>query len=488
MQNALKELALWLIAGALLWPAWRARRWLHVGEDFALARGRLPALFAGLGQACACVPPWFLLALAWHAYVWGAASVWLLLASVSGLVCNWWLVAPRLRKLAGGQGFCTAAQWLAMEAGDRLRNVTLRTAGFMVLTLLTLATAVALQWAMQLWSQLSGISPVTALVLLTLYLCILVALSGLWSASYADVLQAGVLMGGSVALALATLVAVRGAAGPPIGTQAVQWFAGYSGVLALAFVVGVFFAVLGGVAQPAALADYLASKPGYIAARARRIALAWALVVLVAAYMLGMWARTALDSGSEQGGALLTSLWRTVLPDVPQELGITLLIVVLVTSVARSWVAAAAHVATDPLLMTMRAGRIRLSLAGCRMALLAVALAAALLVFYFPARDFSAAQDRLWYCWQSLGAAFAPLLLVRLSGKKVRPGSALGAMWSGFLLSAVLHQMPDTPGDLLERCLPFVAAMGVALSGGERRRNPDRADRGDKTVHDHLPI
>jgi hypothetical protein len=48
--------------------------------------------------------------------------------------------------------------------------------------------------------------------------------------------------------------------------------------------------------------------------------------------------------------------------------------------------------------------------------------------------------------------------------------------------------MPDTPGDLLERTLPIVAAMGIALSGGERRRNPDRADRGDKTVHDHLPI
>jgi hypothetical protein len=48
--------------------------------------------------------------------------------------------------------------------------------------------------------------------------------------------------------------------------------------------------------------------------------------------------------------------------------------------------------------------------------------------------------------------------------------------------------MPDTPGDLLERCLPFIAAMGIALSGGEQRRNPNRADRGDKTVHDHLPI
>jgi hypothetical protein len=48
--------------------------------------------------------------------------------------------------------------------------------------------------------------------------------------------------------------------------------------------------------------------------------------------------------------------------------------------------------------------------------------------------------------------------------------------------------MPDTPGDLLERSLPFIVAMGIALSGGDQRRNPNRADRGDKTVHDHLSI
>jgi len=70
----------------------------------------------------------------------------------------------------------------------------------------------------------------------------------------------------------------------------------------------------------------------------------------------------------------------------------------------------------------------------------------------------------------------------------VRPGSSLGAMWSGFVLTVLFHLMPDTPGDLLERTLPFISGVGIALSGGEQRRNPNRADRGDKTVHDHLSI
>src|SRR4030095_15468983 len=68
------------------------------------------------------------------------------------------------------------------------------------------------------------------------------------------------------------------------------------------------------------------------------------------------------------------------------------------------------------------------------------------------------------------GVFLGPVLLVRLSGKRIRPGSTLGAMWAGFMLSLVFHLLPDSPGDFLERVLPFIAALGIALTGGERRQ------------------
>ena len=52
-----------------------------------------------------------------------------------------------------------------------------------------------------------------------------------------------------------------------------------------------------------------------------------------------------------------------------------------------------------------------------------------------------------------------------------------------------LHQpMKLLRRDFLERVLPFIASLGIALTGGERRRNPDRADRSQETVHDRVPI
>jgi sodium/proline symporter len=94
-------------------------------------------------------------------------------------------------------------------------------------------------------------------------------------------------------------------------------------------------------------------------------------------------------------------------------------------------------------------------------------------------------QDSL-FAWSAMGAAFGPLLLVRLTGKRIRPGSMLGAMWSGFLLTGVFHVLPDAPGDILERAVPFLAALGVALTGGDWRHVADATP--SPTVHDRLPI
>ena len=125
-----------------------------------------------------------------------------------------------------------------------------------------------------------------------------------------------------------------------------------------------------------------------------------------------------------------------------------------------------------------------LSLAWNRAAMVFAAVCVVLSTLFAPATVFEHAM----FGYAAIGASFGPLLLVRLSGKRVRPGATLGALWSGFLLSLLFHLLPDSPGDFLERVLPFVTSLGIALTGGERRRNPDRADRSQETVHDRIPI
>jgi sodium/proline symporter len=126
----------------------------------------------------------------------------------------------------------------------------------------------------------------------------------------------------------------------------------------------------------------------------------------------------------------------------------------------------------------------RPSLALAHVALLLCAALTLLLALY--AED--AYLERSMLALGLMGSTLGPLLLVRLGGKRVRPGSTLGALWAGALLTLVFHLLPDAPGDFLERVVPFVAALGIALTGGERRRNLDRADRNQPTMHDRVPI
>jgi sodium/proline symporter len=481
MPNSPVIVSLLVALSALAYAAWRMRARIHIGEDFALARRRLPALLAGVGMAVNCLPLWFLLALSAYAQATGIAALWLALASLVGLLVNGWFVAPRLRAQAASS--MTLSQWFAATAGERMQGATLHTAAIIVVFTLTLTAATLLQWSAAALAATTGASFATTAILLALSLLTLTWLGGLWSASIIDVAQAAMVLLLLLTLAILAIVASGGigafAAGmteraPPRGV----WFGGYDGILAIALVVGVSFAAFGSVAQPHATTRYLACKDDQSWRRARWIALAWGALTLTCALFLGWGARVVFNDavGVQQ---LTERMLAATTPDVVAAYFTSCLIFALIAACASPWIAAATHIATD-LSRSQRAP----SLAWFHAALVVVFVAVTCAALYLPAGG----EDRLWLCWHALNSAFGPLLLVRLSGKRVRPGSSLGAMWSGFILTIVFHLMPDTPGDLLERSLPFIAAMGIALSGGERRRNPDRADRGERTVHDHLPI
>jgi Na+/pantothenate symporter len=84
-----------------------------------------------------------------------------------------------------------------------------------------------------------------------------------------------------------------------------------------------------------------------------------------------------------------------------------------------------------------------------------------LLALFAPEAIFS----RVLFAWSAVGSAFAPPLLVRLAGYQVTAKSTLSAMTMGAGLTVVLYLMPDTPGDVAERLLPFVLALGISIAG-----------------------
>jgi Na+/proline symporter len=371
---------------------------------------------------------------------------------------------------------------LGVDAGDRLQPLVVRSAVFIVLLTLLMQIAAILQFAGVMLADV-GLSTTNVLILSLAVLTATVFAGGMRAASMIDTIQSVVVIAVALFLPLPALIATGGLselqmAFTTSGPEAMNWFGGKSGVAAIAFAAGVVGLGLAMCGQPHALSRFMAAKDEATLRIARWVAPVWIAILLAAVVFCG-WCARVLYSGLEHPEQSLAVIASRLLPPWLATLIVVGLAAAVISAIASQLLVIASGLAVD-----LRRPTSPPSLQWLRGMLLVAAVLACIVLLYTPNK----LVDHAMFAFTALGASLGPLLLVRLSGKRIRPGSTLGAMWAGFLLSLVFHLLPDSPGDFLERVLPFIAALGIALTGGERRRNPDRADRSQETMHDRVPI
>jgi len=469
-------------AALLAVATWAARR-THNANDFFLANRRLGTWFVALSHTANASPVWLLLAVSGAAFAWGYAALWIWLAVLAGYVLNCFYVAPRLRAVTAGQGCLTVVQLLSAEAGERLQPIIVRSAALILSAMLMLEIGAVLHTAGSAVAGSFGMDATTTVISSVIAVVICTLAGGYWAVAAGDILQIAVMLVIALFLPLPAVLAADGIEQLRIGFAALgpamtDWFGGRSGVVAIAFVFGVSgfgFALPG---QPHAVNRFMAAKDEATLYKARWIALLCIAVLLGAMIVCG-WCAAVLYGGMSNPDRALFVIAERILPPWLAGIISALILCAMLASIGSRLLIIAASLSAD----TKRASS-PLSYAWARVVL--VLFTIAVLCFALYARG--SILDQAMFAFSVLGSAFGPLLLVRLTGKRVRPGSTLGAMWTGFILTWLFHALPDSPGDFLERVFPFVAALGIALSGGERRRNPDRADRSQQTVHDRVPI
>lgn len=470
------------VVGVAFAAAWSSRR-THRAADYLLANRRLGGWLATFGYIGNATSAWMLILVVAAAFNWGLSAVWLAGGFLFGAALSMGYIAPRVRTMAASQDSVTLTQFISTDAGDRLQPVIARSAAAIALLLLLLQVSGIVKVAAELLHADAGNSVVGTMLfgLAVVTACVLVG--GLRAASVCDAMQTITMALTMSLLTIAAIVALGdwatlanglGSLGPAMN----GWFAGKTDVVALALAggaIGLGSAILG---QPHAIVRLMAVREERSMLLMRCIA-PLATAALLAAALLSGWGARVLYDGLQQPEQALYALATRLLPPQIAAVFVASLIAALVLSVASPLLALASQCAID-----LRRPAALVSSGWTRFALVVAAFAAMLGALLVP---FDVIEHGL-LPFVALGAAFGPLLLVRSSGKRIRPGSVLGAMWAGFFLTMIFHFLPDSPGDFLERVLPFVASLGIALTGGERRRNPDRADRAQETVHDRIPI
>jgi len=443
--------------------AWASRR-TRDNEDFFLGGRRLGPWLAALSQGATQSSAWTLVGVSGAAYAWGLSAVWIWVSVVAGYAVNWFVVAPPLRRLSARDGSVTLVQWLAGRSDDRLAVATRRSATVIIVLSFLFYVAAQFQAAGSAFSLVLGLDVRWCIAGGAALIVGYTLVGGFWAASVTDFVQGALMLLVSIVLPAAALAAAGGL-GPLVEAVAATtgsgagWLGGREGVAALAFIAGTMGIGLAAPGQPHVVNHFMAARDDAAIRRGGAIALGWIALVLAGMLVVG-WSGRLLATAPARAEDVL---YATAAAWLPAVLGG--FVTVAVMSAIMSTVDSQLLTATSSVSVDWRGVRGDARLHAPRVTLLLFSVLAAGIALFAPATVYS----RVLFAWNALGAAFGPLVVLRVLGRRPAPRAVLAAMWSGFLLTVLFYLLPDAQGDVLERIAPFLVALGVAALAPDRR-------------------
>jgi len=452
----------------MLGIGWWASKRTTDSEDYYLGGRKLGPAVAALSASASSSSAWSLLGVSGAAFAWGLPAFWLIPATISGFLINWYLIAPRLSSQSRSSGALTLTEFIAGPRGDPARRTIMRLGAVVILFSFTFYIAAQFQAAGTTFASVLGIEQNVAIIVGAAVVLIYVWLGGFWAASVTDSVQ-GVLMALSAfLLPLLALIAVGGpaslaeslAGGTSEGFQ--LWTGQATLPAAIGFVAGLFGIGLGYPGQPHVVNRFMAIESQQAIIKGRRIAITWAVIIYPGMVVLG-WCGRLLVDGLGDGEQLLFVLATLLLPAMLAGVMVSAILSAIMSTADSQLLVAASSVSHD-----LRAGDedLERGLVRARWVVLIIGALAIGLAIGFPDQIFS----RVLFAWQALAAAFGPLLVITLWRGPVRPAWRIAALSTGFLLTVTLSWTVDSPGDWVERLIPLAIALALAWIGSRTDR------------------
>lgn len=442
---------------------WATRRTRDT-DDFFLGGRRLGGWVAAISASASSSSAWTLVAVSGMAYLWGWPALWLFPATLSGFLINWLWVGPRLMRASRGNGAITLTEFLAgpdAHSGWPRRVVLLASA--VVLFSFTFYIAAQFQAAGNAFASAFELEMRTAVIIGAAVVLLYTLLGGFWAVSVTDTLQGLVMALTALVLPIAAVIAAGGpgavldalaAQGPTVGGPPT------AGIAAVGFVFGTLGIGLGYPGQPHVVNRFMALRDARALRDGQIIALTWAVIIYAGMLTVGLAAR-ALYGGQLADEQVLFEVTNRLFAPVVAGIMIAAVLSAIMSTADSQLLVAASSVSHD----LPRRGRGSLAISRAVVALLSIL--AVVVAVLLPQTIFA----RVLFAWTALGAAFGPPLLVRLAGFDIPPAALFAALAVGFLSTVAFYWLPNTPGDWLERLVPFFASLAICLATARRERS-----------------
>lgn len=447
----------------LLGLGYWARSRAQTVEGYFIGGRSLGPWVTALSYAAGSSSAWSILGVSGIAFSQGLSALWLLPGTLTGHLVVWFWIAPKLHVLSHQHRWVTLTDMLAFGLPRRYAAFTYRLSAVVILFSFTFYIAAQFQGAANTFTAVFDINFLGALLLGATIVLIYTLWGGFWAVSVTDALQAALMLMAAIVLPVAALLAVGGfdglsqAAAESVPLEASAFWdlsGGYGGWFGVGFLLGMLSIGFGPLGQPHLLNRVMAMASARDIKLARTVALSWFVLVLSGMFLLGLCAHVLLTAPAvaEQ---IFFQMADRLLPTVFTGVLVAAVLSAIMSTADSQLLVAGAAVDHDLRKARSQPGvRSRYS---SRVAVFGVAVAAVLLAWMLPDSIFS----RVLFAWNALGAGFGPVVVARLLGWENRPWSIPASIVLGFGLTVLFYTLPNGPGDLWERGVPFVVAFGL---------------------------
>jgi sodium/proline symporter len=436
-------------------------------SDFILGGRSLGSWVTAFSAQASDMSGWLLMGLPGLAYLAGFDAVWLATGLIVGTYLNWKFIAAPLRVRTERLGdSLTLPDYFERRFDDRSRILRTLTA-LLILVFFTFYASSGFVATGRLFESLFGMHYHDAMFWGSFVMLAYTFFGGFLAVSWSDVLQ-GTLMFFALILVAAMGVGLAGGFGEMLATLEAREpalldpFLGSSGeALGVIGIVSLLAWGLGYPGQPHILARFMAIRAVDEMPTARRVAMGWVIIVLLAAIVVGL-AGAALIAPPLAGPdteKVFIQLSTTHLHPVLAGLCLAGILAAIMSTAAAQLLVASSAFAQDFYkgLFRRNPGRVELLWVG-RGAVLGIALLAYLLAL----NPDSKVLDLVAWAWAGFGAAFGPAVVLSLYWPRMTRNGALAGMLVGGL-TVILWKQGSGPMFAMYEMVPGVLLGTLAI-------------------------
>jgi len=438
---------------------WSNKRTASTDDYFIGGRGLGPWV-AAISAAASASSAWSLLGMSGAAYILGLSAIWIVPSVILGYSFNWLWLAPRIEKQAKVHKSVTLSDFIA-QGSKKHKKAILWICSICIVISFAFYIAAQFQAAGNMFSETFDMSATSSIILGTSIILIYTLLGGFWAVSITDTLQGILMVITAIMLPVAGLWAIGGPSElwqqmqSVYSTTQLSWFGEYQGLYAVAFVLGTLGIGLGNPGQPHVVNRLMALKDQEAVRQGKYIGIGWSVIIFVSMLLVG-WCAKVLLASPVDGEQALVSLSQQVFPPILAGIVVAATLSAIMSTADSQLLVAASAISYD-----LSSSQSKQSLLLSRLTVTAMCLIAMCIAIFAPDDIFS----RVLFAWNALGAAFGPVVIIKLMQRNISGTAIIASISAGFVLTVVFSLFPAPPGDVIERIVPFIIAFIIAFFG-----------------------